>query len=121
MLGSAISEILERLPSDTGLSPEGRIPGVFVGELEVKVGSLSVGYDSVRAGFSIEASEFDSPFGITDIALLVGSPIFGRMRDEINEIVSAGRPRCPLCGRPLTDGRHFCPGSNGHARLTVSD
>jgi hypothetical protein len=35
---------------------------------------------------------------------------------QITEVVSAGRPRCPLCGQPLEgDGEHFCPGSNGHS------
>ena len=34
---------------------------------------------------------------------------------QIAGVVSAGRPRCPLCGQPLEgDGEHFCPGSNGH-------
>lgn len=36
---------------------------------------------------------------------------------HIGGIVSAGRPLCPLCGRPLEgDGEHFCPESNGHSR-----
>ena len=36
---------------------------------------------------------------------------------QITEIVSAGRPRCPLCGQPLEgDGAHFCPSSNGHSQ-----
>ena len=35
---------------------------------------------------------------------------------QITDVVSAGRPRCPLCGQPLEgDGQHFCPSSNGHS------
>ena len=35
---------------------------------------------------------------------------------QIGEVVAAGRPLCPLCGRALEgDGQHFCPGSNGHS------
>lgn len=36
----------------------------------------------------------------------------------IADVVSAGRPLCPLCGRPVqTAGQaHFCPGSNGHSK-----
>ncbi len=36
---------------------------------------------------------------------------------RIPPIVAAGRPLCPLCGRPLEAERqpHFCPGSNGHS------
>ena len=36
--------------------------------------------------------------------------------EQIADVVSAGRPRCPLCGQPLEgDGEHFCPSSNGHS------
>lgn len=36
----------------------------------------------------------------------------------IGEVVSAGRPLCPLCGRAIqeTGQPHFCPGSNGHSK-----
>jgi len=29
-------------------------------------------------------------------------------------LVAAGRPPCPLCGRPLDPDGHICPRSNGH-------
>ena len=36
--------------------------------------------------------------------------------EAIPSIVGAGRPLCPLCGRPLEgEGQHFCPPSNGHS------
>ena len=36
---------------------------------------------------------------------------------RIQEVVAAGRPRCPLCGQPLpgADSEHFCPRTNGHS------
>jgi uncharacterized repeat protein (TIGR03847 family) len=37
---------------------------------------------------------------------------------EITTVVAAGRPRCPMCGRPMeADGQHFCPGSDGHSTV----
>ncbi|HEX9527258.1 MAG TPA: DUF3090 family protein, partial [Streptosporangiaceae bacterium] len=30
------------------------------------------------------------------------------------QIVSQGRPPCPLCGLPLDTGGHICPRQNGH-------
>jgi uncharacterized repeat protein (TIGR03847 family) len=30
------------------------------------------------------------------------------------ELVTAGRPRCPLCGSPLDPDGHACPKTNGH-------
>lgn len=31
-----------------------------------------------------------------------------------NEVVSAGRPICGNCGRPMDEDGHFCPNRNGH-------
>ncbi len=31
------------------------------------------------------------------------------------EVVAAGRPLCPLCGRPIDREGHFCPRTDGHA------
>jgi len=39
------------------------------------------------------------------------------LRNEIAEIVAAGRPPCPLCGAPMDPAGHVCPRSNGHHPL----
>ena len=31
------------------------------------------------------------------------------------QVVQAGRPDCPLCGRPIDPVGHFCPRTDGHA------
>jgi uncharacterized repeat protein (TIGR03847 family) len=31
------------------------------------------------------------------------------------QVVAAGRPDCPLCGRVIEPDGHFCPRTNGHA------
>ena len=31
------------------------------------------------------------------------------------QVVQAGRPDCPLCGRPIDPHGHFCPRTDGHA------
>lgn len=38
--------------------------------------------------------------------------------DLIEDIVSAGRPLCPLCHQPLEEEgqQHFCPSTNGHSK-----
>jgi uncharacterized repeat protein (TIGR03847 family) len=35
------------------------------------------------------------------------------------DVISAGRPRCPLCGTPLAYAGmpHFCPPTNGHQKI----
>lgn len=121
MLGSAIEELLGRVPDALGTRPQSEAEGTFVGEMEVKVGSLAIGYSADQAGFTMEASDFTSPFPIKSIDFLATRDQFDGMRDQIDNIVSASRPRCMLCGTPLAGGPHFCPESNGHAQVTLSD
>jgi uncharacterized repeat protein (TIGR03847 family) len=121
MLGSALESLLERVPEGSGNDPESDVIGSFVGELDVRVGSLSVSYEVERSGFTFEASELTSDIPLTAIVLISDRKQIAAMAEQIQKIVSAGRPRCPLCGRPITEGRHFCPESNGHAAVTVSD
>lgn len=36
--------------------------------------------------------------------------------EHADELVSAGRPPCPICGMPMNPAGHTCPRSNGHGR-----
>jgi uncharacterized repeat protein (TIGR03847 family) len=120
MLGSAIGDLLRRIPKGQGRKPESDALDSFSGDLEVRVGSLAVGYDESQSGFTVEATDFVTPLTLTSISFLANRKQFSELGDEIERIVVAGRPRCPLCGRPISGGAHFCPESNGHARLTKS-
>jgi uncharacterized repeat protein (TIGR03847 family) len=116
MLARAAAELLTRVPADLSSPSESPTAHGFVGDLEVRVGSLSVGFDSGAGAFSFEATDFESPFGLEAIKLLADREQFEQMQTDLDDIISAGRPRCVLCGTPLSGGPHFCPPSNGHAR-----
>lgn len=119
MLGSALEDLLSRTPSDFDATPGDGGASGFVGELEVRVGSLAVGFDPEAGDFSLEAGDFTSALGLSSVSLRAGRDQVESLERDISEIVARSRPRCPLCGQPLTDGPHFCPESNGHA--TVSE
>jgi uncharacterized repeat protein (TIGR03847 family) len=120
-LGSAIGQLLERVPSGYGHHPSASGDDALSGDLEVRVGALSVGYDSEAAGFVFEASEFESPLGIDNVRFVANRQQLSAMDDQIKEIVAGSRPRCVLCGTPLTGEPHFCPPSNGHTRVAGAD
>jgi uncharacterized repeat protein (TIGR03847 family) len=117
MLGSAVQELLDRVGPPRAAEPRVDEDSTFVGELEVRVGSLSLGYDSGRDGFTLEASEFVSPLPVQSIVLTADRRQLEAVREQVDAIVAASRPRCVLCGAPLTSEPHFCPPSNGHAHL----
>ena len=116
MLGDALEELLTRIPPPGGLDPTRLSSGTpFMGELEARVGSMELGYDRGRDGFSVIAADLMSAMPVDAIAFLADRRQFESMREEIETIVAASRPRCVLCGTPLTSEPHFCPPSNGHA------
>lgn len=118
LLGDAVEELLRRVSAPGGMDPTRVDTGEsFRGELEVRLGSLEIGYDRSRDGFTLAAAEFESPLPIDVIALLADRRHLEAIRAEIERIVAASRPRCVLCGHPLTGEPHFCPPSNGHASL----
>ena len=84
----------------------------------MRSGTLELGYDRTRDGFTLVARELESPLPLDAVALLADRRQIEGIHDEIDTIVAASRPRCVLCGTPLTGEPHFCPPSNGHASLS---
>lgn len=118
MLGAAIEEILERVPPPGGSVPRWEGDATFAGDLEVRIGSLSLAYDEGSDAFRLEAEDFSAPLPVESIELLATRDQLSGMGEQIDDIVSASRPRCVLCGTPLGSEPHFCPESNGHAKLS---
>ena len=121
MLGSAVDEVLRRTPESRGNDPEADSLRAFRGEMELQVGALAVGFDAEHEGYTIEAGDLTGPFDLARITLLARREDFERLSREIADIVAAGRPRCVLCGTPLSGEPHFCPPSNGHAAVAATE
>ena len=124
-LGLAIQQIIATLEGKLFLDPEPKPPPSGVDragdpddapEAEFQAGRIALGYDAERDMLALLVSESDTN-DPRDVA-------FGcrARRDQmqalsvrVHEIIAAGRPRCPLCGRPLdTQAEHHCPRANGH-------
>jgi uncharacterized repeat protein (TIGR03847 family) len=119
-VGLAADQLLAQLRAKRTGTNEPAAPSSESGDFpqtpvyEFRVGQLGIGYDEARDMVILlihdRAAEADGP------ATLVCRAGRGRMRtlsSEITATVSAGRPRCPLCGQPMTGGPHACPGANG--------
>lgn len=117
VLGSALEQLLERVKPTDGLTPRSDRLGTFEGELEVRVGSMAVGFNELEGGFEFEVGDLVSDTGWSGIRVLARRQDIEETKRQIDEIVAGSRPRCVLCGRPLTGEPHFCPESNGHAEV----
>jgi len=120
-LGMAIDQLLGELPALWSLSrasaqrPPKAVAPPSQPTLEIQVGQLGLGYDEDRRQFVLQAhdSETDAEEPPT-FACWATRPQLQLLTRQITDIVNAGRPRCPLCHAPLTEGPHSCPGHNGH-------
>jgi uncharacterized repeat protein (TIGR03847 family) len=113
-LASALEELLARVSPPRGSVPRDANRSTFLGDLEVKVATLAVGYDPEVDAFTLTGSEFLTDLPVDRVSLLADRGQIEAARDQSEEIVAAGRPRCVLCGAPLSGEPHFCPESNGH-------
>ncbi len=89
-------------------------------EPEFRVGQMGLGYDSDQDMVVIVAQSLQ-PEGEPEENALTARFWITRgqakaMADHALEVVSQGRPMCPLCGRPISAEGHFCPKRNGHTK-----
>ncbi len=84
---------------------------------DIQGGKLALGYDEERKKFLFLAHEKDAS---EEASPAVGFwATLSQMRawdHRIDEVCSAGRPLCALCGGPIDPEGHICPRSNGHLR-----
>jgi uncharacterized repeat protein (TIGR03847 family) len=86
-------------------------------DVEFRCGQVGLGYDEEREQFIVFAYPVDAAEG--DPAAWTGRLAIGQGRAlsrEIDQIVNAGRPKCPLCGLVMDGPTHICPRTNGHAK-----
>jgi uncharacterized repeat protein (TIGR03847 family) len=110
-LGTAQATPAAGKPSDFPASPD----------IDLQVGALRLRYDSQRDLIALEAFERETPEGEPPaFRCLTSREQMEALQNNSMEVVAAGRPRCPLCGTPLSsEGMpHFCPPTNGHQKLT---
>jgi len=80
------------------------------------VGTLGVAYDTESDRIVLQADELvaedEEDGGIARFHLTRAQVVaFCALAESL---VAAGRPPCPICGRPMDPDGHVCPRSNGH-------
>jgi uncharacterized repeat protein (TIGR03847 family) len=128
----ALAEYLGRLLAERPASPE---EGDFALREPATpawiVGSIGVGYDREADRIVIEVEELvenEEEAEGTEGAQGTAADDPGAARVRLTRaqaaafvqravtLIRAGRPACPICGRPIDPGGHVCPRSNGRTR-----
>ena len=134
LLAERIDELLDEVLRRTGDAteiPQTAPPGLRDdGPLDLpltedfRVGAIALAWDSDGDRVVIEAQE-ESDAPVEPLSMTSRSTA-RRLRVRISpsaarafaqralNLVSAGRPPCPLCGLPLDASGHVCPRQNGH-------
>src|SRR5262249_42659959 len=90
--------------------------------VEFVVGQLQIGYDPDEELIFLRASSIESLLGADvesaeefepEFSIAASRAQIGTTSADIAGVLGAGRPRCPLCGRPMQEG-HICDKQNGY-------
>lgn len=124
-LGLALEQLVEHLPPAPGFGAGD--PTAIIDEEtrnQFRVGRIEIAFDKSLEQIVLAAHDIDEDESEGHAALLIRiSRDIGRaLSDEAAELVSKGRPICPMCGTPMNVGRnHVCPHQNGHLPLLFDE
>jgi uncharacterized repeat protein (TIGR03847 family) len=123
-LAQYFAELLHDLPSPDDADVPAELELVEPVEEAWTVGQLGVVFDETRDRMVVRADELRiEDEGEEDEDATLGMARFGLTRGQVQafvvratQLVSSGRPPCPLCGRPIDPEGHMCIKTNGHKK-----
>jgi len=109
-LARAIKSLL-RTSVRPSFVPQPPTPDDSVTDFEFKVHSLAIGHDAQSDRYMLLAQVSEQEGDA--IVMWADRATLDQFADQAFEVHDAGRPSCPLCGSPITEGRrHVCPRAN---------
>lgn len=123
-LGMAMEQILEFMPALGGL-PDWALHDTEYDDktdLQFRVGRIEMGFDSgdqqvILAAHDVQQEDMDDAPSVRFRMSLQMARAFS---EEAAELMTKGRPLCPMCGMPREPG-HICPEQNGHLPYDLDD
>ena len=113
-----VTTLPERREPPDDPPPDREAPGLT--NLDFKVMKLVLGHDMGRGLFVIDAHDAGDEDQAT-VRLWVDMQQILFFSEDALRVCAAGRPLCPLCGRPIDPDGHRCARVNGHARMNPED
>jgi uncharacterized repeat protein (TIGR03847 family) len=124
-LGVALEQLVEHLPPSPGFGIGD--PTAIVDEdtrNQFRVGRIEIAFDEaleqiVLGAHDIEQDDLD---GRPTLLIRISREIGRSLSEEAAELMSKGRPICPMCGSAMDPGStHVCPEQNGHLPLRFDE
>jgi uncharacterized repeat protein (TIGR03847 family) len=116
-LGELLLDVLERLPRASAIAepaPVDIVPDENTAD-QFRAGRMELSYDEeddrpIVIIHDIEAEDGARPA----LSFRMSRGQTRQFSEDADALVTAGRPTCPLCGRPMGPGPHVCEKQNGH-------
>jgi uncharacterized repeat protein (TIGR03847 family) len=105
--------------------PEVRAAAEFptTADYDFAVGNLGIGFSTEAGTIVVEAAELEAEDNqeATAIRVRLSRRQGAWLATQLEKIIAAGRPICPLCWTPIDREGHVCARSNGHSRQPIPD
>jgi uncharacterized repeat protein (TIGR03847 family) len=115
---SFLDELEEKHPAETRDSEESVLQDMRLREpVEAlyRVGNMGLGYNETEDQIVLVAYELvDEDEDPNVVSFWATRAQMRALVQQTRKVVSAGRPICGNCGRPIDPQGHFCPNRNGH-------
>ncbi|MBI2912228.1 MAG: DUF3090 family protein [Chloroflexi bacterium] len=118
-LALAIAQLLAQTQKEPDQPSD---PGDAVGRFrtEFTVSRLELGHDEAGHRYLLGAEALETPDEATEpVRAWATRSQIEALAEEIGAVLAAGRPRCRLCGAPISGDSHPCPRANGHLPLLM--
>lgn len=124
-LGLAIEQLIEHVPAEPGLGVSD--PGFGIVDEETRhqfrVGRIEIAFDESIEQIIVAVHDMEDDDGddVPTLAIRISRSQGRELAEAAAEVVSKGRPLCPMCGMPMEPEGHVCPQQNGHLPLFMGD
>jgi len=122
-LGDYLAQLLADLPAPDVTSVPNELELVQPVEAVWTAGQIGVVFDDSRDRMVVRVDELPLGDGDEDDSATLGMLRVALTRAQVHgfvmraaTLVAAGRPPCPLCGRPIDPEGHMCIKTNGHQK-----
>ena len=83
-------------------------------DVDFRLAQLSMGLDRDNRRIVLIAADGPEDEDTLTVNMSFAFPAAHELRQEIERVVAAGRPPCPLCTAPMDPSGHVCVRTNGH-------
>lgn len=122
-LRTGLGELLAQIRYEGAAEVRGALHFPPTADYDFPVGRLGIGFSSEDGTVVLEAQELEAEERRDAIMIRVRfTPSqAASLAAQLEEIIAAGRPICPLCWAPIDPEGHMCVKSNGHSRQPIPD